>query len=276
MKIMKEKPLTKNYLIFFLLLAAVCLCMPQTASAAGRPGKITNLKCGVITASSINISWQPKSGISKYQVFRSTSYDGPFQLIKEIAPGNHAFCNMNLKKGREYYYRVRACSGSKTGVFSKVLTARTKCASRSASVRVSSNVRKHAGTEHPVLATLSPGTKVTVVCSTNNSSGAAWSRISFKLNGKKKSGYIRSDLLSSKGTAKPSRQAGIVTANSGLRLRKSANPRSGIITSLPKGTVVTILKQSTGTDGQKWYQVSVKRAGRTFKGYVFAAYVRVS
>ena len=69
---------------------------------------------------------------------------------------------------------------------------------------------------------------------------------------------------------------GIVTANSGLRLRRSASPNSGIITTLTKGTKVTILKQTTGTDKQKWYQISVKKNGRTYKGYVAARYVRLS
>ncbi len=258
---------------FVLLLSFVIFCVPQTASAARRPGKITNVKCGATTNNSINISWAPKNNVSGYQVFRSSCYDGPFRKIRDIAPENHAFCNIRLQSGREYYYRVRAYSGKKTGVFSKILTARTKCASRAASIRASSNIRKHAGTNHPILATLSSGTKVTIICTTDNKFGTPWNRISFKLNGKKKYGYIRSDLLSVGKTQKPT---GIIIANSGLHLRKSASIQSELLATLPKGTSVTILKQTTGADKRKWYQVRVKQGKKTLKGYVFAAYVRVS
>ncbi len=259
--------------LFVLLLLFVIFCVPQTASAARRPGKITNVKCGATTNNSINISWAPQNNVSGYQVFRSSCYDGPFRKIRDIAPENHAFCNIKLQSGREYYYRVRAYSGKKTGVFSKILTARTKCASRSASVRASSNIRKHAGTNHPILATLGAGTKVTVICTTDNNFGTPWSRISFKWNGKKKYGYIRSDLLSSVKSQKPT---GVVIAASGLHLRKSASIQSELLATLPKGTSVTILKQTTGADNRKWYQVRVKRSKKTLKGYVFADYVRIS
>lgn len=269
---MKLNQSLKKFLVSFLL-AFIIFCIPQTIFAANRPGKIRNLKCKTTTSSSINISWTPQNNVSGYQVFRSSSYDGPFRKIKDIAPGNHAFCNLGLQNGREYYYRVRAYSGKRTGVFSNVLSTRTKCPSRTAFVRVSSNIRKHAGTNHPVITTLNSGTKVTVICVTNSKSGEIWNRISFKLNGKTKRGYIRNDLLTMQKQQKPT---GIVIANSGLRLRKSDSIQSEIITTLPKGTSVTILKQTTGADKRKWYQVRVKRGKKTLTGYVFADYVRVS
>lgn len=261
-----------KYLFTFLLLVLVSLSIPQNASAAGKPAKITGMKCGVTTKSSINISWASQSKVSGYQVYRASSYDGPYKKIKTIAAGNHAFCNMKLQGGREYYYRVRAYRGSSVGKFSKILTARTTCAARTAAVRVSSNVRKHAGTNHSAIATLSPGAKVTISCTTTSKSGTPWSRISFYINGKKKRGYIRSDLLT---TGRTTQNTGTVTVN-WLNLRSSASAKSKLISSLPKGTKVTILNQTTGADGQKWYHISVKRNGRTMKGYISARYVRVS
>lgn len=261
-----------KYLLTFLLLVLVSLSIPQNASAAGKPSQITGVKCGVTTNSSINISWVPQSGVSGYQVYRASSYDGPYKKIKTVAAGNHAFCNMKLQGGREYYYRVRAYRGSSVGKFSKILTARTRCAARAATVRVSSNVRKHAGVNHSAIAALSPGTKVTVSCTTITKSGTPWSRISFYINGKKRHGYIRSDLLTTGGTKQNS---GTVTAD-WLNLRSSASAKSKLISSLPKGTSVTILSQTIGADRQKWYHISVKRNGKTLKGYVSAKYVRIS
>ena len=261
-----------KFLFTFLLLMLVCLCIPQNASAASKPTKITGMKCGVTTQNSINISWTPQNGVSGYQVYRASSYDGAYKKIKTVAAGNHAFCNMKLQSGREYYYRVRAYKGSAVGKFSKILTARTRCSAYVATVRVNSNVRKHAGTNHSAIATLPSGTKVTVSCTTITKSGTPWSRISFYINGKKKQGYVRSDLLSA---GKPQQRTGIVTA-SALNLRSSASARSKLITTLLRGTKVTILNQTTGADRQKWYHVSAKRNGRTVNGYVSARYVRVS
>lgn len=274
---MKLNPSFKKCLFSFLLLFFVFLCFPQTAFAAKKPGMVKNLKCGTTTANSINISWSPQNDASGYQVFRSLSYDGPFEKIKDITAGNHAFCNLKLSSGREYYYRVRAYRGrgsrAVTGNFSKVLSARTKCTSRTAAVRGRTNVRKHPGINHPVIITLNADSKVTVICTANDKSGTAWSRISFKIDNKRKIGYIRSDLLSFGQTPK---HTGVVTASSGLHLRQQANINSRIVTTLPRGTKVTILGQTTGADRQKWYQISVKRGRKTIKGYVSARYIRIS
>lgn len=261
--------------LFSFLLLFVILGIPQTAFAANRPAKVTGIKCGTTTSNSINISWTPQSGITGYQIFRSTSYSGPFKKITNIAAGNQAFCNLSLQGGREYYYRVRAYCGSSTGKFSRILTARTKGPARPATVRVSANIRKHAGTNYDVLATLAPGTKVTVTCVTSEKSGTPWSRISFPINGRKKTGYIRSDLLSLAGQQSPKRK-GTVIAEGGLHLRRSASSRSQIIATLPKNTTVNILGETTGADDQKWYQVSAKLNGKTHKGYVSAQFIRIS
>ncbi len=256
------------------------LAMPQSVYATKGPAQVKNLKCGVTTGSSINISWSLQSGVSGYHIFRAASYDGPYQIVKTISAGNNAFCNMNLQGGKEYYYRVRAYTyrnGRTTnGKFSKILTARTKSASRPAVVRTNSNVRQHAGINHPVITTLPAGTRVTIICSTVNKSGTPWSRITFTSGGKKKTGYIQTSLLTSAGQPQPQEKIGIVTANSGLRLRRSPSTNSGILTTLKKGSKVTILGQVTGADRQKWYKISVKQGNRTLKGYAAARYIRVS
>ncbi len=274
---MKMNQCFKKCLFSFLLLFLSFLCFSQPAFAAKRPATVRKLTCGSTTRNSINISWASQNGVTGYQVFRSLSYDGPYEKIKEVTAGNHAFCNLKLQNGREYYYRVRAYIGKGsrivTGNFSKPLSARTRCPSHSANVRGSINVRKHAGINHPVIAIVNAGSKVTVICTANDKPGAAWSRISFKAGNKKKYGYVRSDLLS---TGQTQKRIGVVTAGSGLRLRRSADISSRIVTTLSKGTKVTILGQVTGSDRQKWYLISVKQGRKTLKGYASARYISVS
>lgn len=266
----------KKCLITLLFSFVFFLAVPHNSFAAQKPPTVKNLKCGVTTANSINISWTPQSGVSGYQVYRATAYDGKYKKIKNIAAGNYAFCNMKLKSGKEYYYKVRAYvyQGNRivTGKYSKILTARTKGSSKSAFVRVNANVRKHAGVNHPLIAILKAGTSVTITCATTDKSGTAWSRISFTVNGRKKTGYIRTDLVTPQQKKKVT---GIVSVKSRLNLRQFANPQSKVLTTLSNGTKVTILGEATGSDKQKWYQISVKKNGRTYKGYCAARYIRV-
>lgn len=81
------------------------------------------IKKGTTSSNSINISWRQQDNISGYQIYRATAYDGKYKRIKNVAAGNQAFCNMKLKSGREYFYKVRAYvstdSGTLNGKFSK-------------------------------------------------------------------------------------------------------------------------------------------------------------
>lgn len=139
-------------------------------------------------------------------------------------------------------------------------------------------MRSHAGSNHSIRTTLDAGTQVKIVCATSDKGGTPWSRISYKVNGKKKTGYMRADLLtaSSSGTQQPVAAAtGTITA-SGLRIREQPSTSSKIITTLIKGTKVAVLGQTTGKDGQKWYLIQVRGAnGKLLKGYAAARYIKV-
>lgn len=60
----------------------------------------------------------------------------------------------------------------------------------------------------------------------------------------------------------------------GLNLREKATTTSPVLISLAKGTTVTILKTKTNSAKEKWYRVSVKVNGVSYKGYVMASYVK--
>ena len=46
------------------------LFLPHTVSAAATPAKVTGMKSGASTKSSVNISWKGQEGVSGYQVYR--------------------------------------------------------------------------------------------------------------------------------------------------------------------------------------------------------------
>ncbi len=59
---------------------------------------------------SLNISWEASTDdaalVDKYQVLRSTSPDGPFEVIGSTTKGQHDFTNNDLKSGTNYYFKV--------------------------------------------------------------------------------------------------------------------------------------------------------------------------
>ena len=125
------------------------------------------------------------------------------------------------------------------------------------------NLRKGPSTSYAVIKTLSKGTEVTVVSSSNG-----WS----KVNVGGVSGYVSSDYLSSTKPSTGSSSSNESTSNSTstmyttdrLNLIKGAGTSYSVITTLDKGIAVTVHSSSNG-----WSKVSVN--GMT--GYVSSSYL---
>ena len=125
------------------------------------------------------------------------------------------------------------------------------------------NLRKGPSTSYAVIKTLSKGTEVTVISSSNG-----WSKVS--VGGV--SGYVSSDYLSSTKPSTGSSSSNESTSNSTstmyttdrLNLRKGAGTSYSVITTLDKGIAVTVHSSSNG-----WSKVSVN--GMT--GYVSSSYL---
>ncbi len=61
-----------------------------------------------------------------------------------------------------------------------------------------------------------------------------------------------------------------------LNVRKEASTSSSIVCKLSKGTKVSVVSETTGTDGMKWYSISFTYNGSTAKGYVRADLLNVT
>ncbi|MGN0483163.1 MAG: SH3 domain-containing protein [Lachnospiraceae bacterium] len=272
---------TKKIFVGILCAIMVLVGMPQATSAAVTAqsvGKVTGLKRGSTTTSSINISWNAQSGVSGYEIYRSSAYNGSYSRISTVYSGNTSFCNRNLSAGREYYYKVRSYAntayGVKRGSFSSILTAATKnTSSRSGRSKANVRIRKHAGTNFGIVTTIPNNTLVTITATTQDGSGTAWYHVSATVNGTTYKGYIRSDLIGSGSSATPTTgKTGVVTA-SRLNVRTAASMKASVIRSIPKGTKVNILGTKNG-DGRKWYHISFY-SGKTIKGYAAAEYIKI-
>lgn len=273
------KPIQKTPVKLILLCSLFLLfCFPVRAFAAARPPKIQGLKSGVTTKSSINLSWTGQFNVSGYQIYRSPAYDGKYKKLKDISPEMNAFCNRKLSAGREYYYKVRAytVSGNNIvyGKFSKIKKAHTKMpAPQTAIVRIRSNIRKYAGTNHPVIAAADANTPVSVICFTQDKAGNAWCYVSCKINNRTVKGYIYQNLLQTQ--QRIAKQYGQVTAVR-LNVRSGPGTSNPVIASLNRGQKVTILEQSKSPDdGTSWYLIQFKQNGKSMKGYASSQYIRL-
>jgi fibronectin type 3 domain-containing protein len=68
----------------------------------------------VVSYNSINVSWNAVGNASGYQLYRATSPDGTYSLIKGTT--STSYTNTGLSTGKTYYYKIRAyrtVSGSK-------------------------------------------------------------------------------------------------------------------------------------------------------------------
>ena len=264
-------------LLFCIVLMALFLSFSMPVSAA--PVKVEGMKGGATTKNSINISWKGQEGVLGYRIYRSMVYDGKYKKVIDVNPQINAFCNRNLLSGQEYFYRVRAYAnvGGKVtyGKFSKILRMRTKMPfPKKALVRTRANIRKHAGTNYGIIATVDAGTTVQILCAAKDKSGAGWSYVSCVADGRKIRGYIYNNLLQGNQTHATVTQTGKVTA-SRLNVRASAGTTGKVIASLKRGQKVLLLGQVKASDGTVWYLVQFQKNGRVIKGYVSARYIKL-
>ena len=100
--------------------------VPEPEPAITAPAAPAGVKAASYNYKSLKLSWKLVSGASGYQVYRASSQNGKYALVKTTAAS--AFVNKGLTTGKNYYYKVRAYKkvGSKTvyGGFSKTAGAK--------------------------------------------------------------------------------------------------------------------------------------------------------
>lgn len=75
-------------------------------SATPLPSQVTGTTVGTTTLSSISASWNPVQAASGYEVYRSTSLTGTYDLVLDVA--TNSFTDIGLTSYATYYYKVRA------------------------------------------------------------------------------------------------------------------------------------------------------------------------
>lgn len=103
--------------------------VPKTTEAATLP-MVTGVKAVTASYKSIKITWKKAGRITGYKVYRATSANGKYKLVKTISNAKTTTYTdvKGIKTGTKYYYKVRAYkkSGKKFtyGKYSKTVNAK--------------------------------------------------------------------------------------------------------------------------------------------------------
>lgn len=159
------------------------------------------------------------------------------------------------------------------------------------------NVRSDAGTNATRICSLGNGAALIVTGSKKDASGKVWYAVSFMQNGKSYNGYIISDYVNYKpaenantsDTKKPNESSQTTEASSdttsstakwkaevtasNVNVRKKA-VTGNVVGQVTNGAVVTVRKETTGSDGKVWYYISFQLNGESKKGWIRSDFVK--
>lgn len=156
-------------------------------------------------------------------------------------------------------------------------------------------IRAEASTDSEVVGSTVRGKTIDILAAVKDSAGTVWYKVSVTGGGY---GYIRSDLVetsdsievsssaasstqtqntsASEETQKPAEtvptsigeQQATIASNGSVRIRSGASTAHDAVTSLPNGTVITLIGEANDNAGNKWYQMTCDYNGRKVEGYV--------
>jgi uncharacterized protein YgiM (DUF1202 family) len=154
-------------------------------------------------------------------------------------------------------------------------------------------IRAEASTSSEVVGSTAKGSTVDIVGAVKDSSGTVWYKVP---NGNNTYGYIRSDLIETTAdikvetastttttdTAKPADtvptsigETQAVVAQDSVRIRSGASTAHDTVTSLTQGTAITLIGEATDSAGNKWYQMTCDKNGKTIEGYIRADLITI-
>lgn len=130
------------------------------------------------------------------------------------------------------------------------------------------NVRETASTSATAVATLTTDDLVDVLAETTGTDNMKWYKITTASG---VTGYVRSDFVT-KATVTVDVTATdaktVYIAGNSANIRQDASTSSARVATAQGGSKVTITGEATGSDGNKWYQISFDANGTTLTGFI--------
>ena len=99
----------------------------NTVSAKPTLARVTKVKTKNNAGRNARITWKRVAGANGYKIYRATKKKGKYRAVKTLKSGRTVkFTNKKLKKGKRYYYKVRAYRNiGKKKVYGKSSIARS-------------------------------------------------------------------------------------------------------------------------------------------------------
>lgn len=160
---------------------SVTLSAPATPKLSGKATSYDKVK----------LSWKKVSGASGYVLYRYDSSKKKYVKIKTISSGKTvSYTDTGRSMGKTYKYKIKAYkkANGKTAYSSasKAVSVKTESTMTGKTNGTSIVVRSGPGTSKKALKKLGINTGVTIT-----GTSGSWYRISLKVNGKTKTGYIK-------------------------------------------------------------------------------------
>lgn len=237
------------------------------------PSAVENVKSKKRGFNYITVSWKKDTNASGYHIYRSDSLNGTYSRVKNIKNNyTTSYKNTKLKEGTAYYYKVRSYKkvGDTTyyGSFSTPKLIFTKNSYiRNALTKQGAYIYDIPSTSGNHVATLTKNKTMSVYCSVLDSNNSGWYYVNYKYKGYEYKGYIPSKKVRIT-------KVGKIANTSIVNVRKEASTNSKKLTTLRRNKEITVLK-SKKKKGMRWYQVSFKKNGRKYEGWISASYVRI-
>lgn len=158
-------------------------------------------------------------------------------------------------------------------------------------------IRAQASTDSEVVGSTARGKTIDILGAVKDASGMVWYKVSVTNGGY---GYIRSDLVetsdtievtgvsssggsgSSAASEKPAEtvptsigETAAFISQDSVRIRSGASTSHDAVTSLTRGTAITLIGEATDSAGNKWYQMTCSKNGSTVNGYVRADLITI-
>lgn len=218
---------------------------------------------------SITLEWSGDNGAEGYKIYRKDTYSGSYKRIKTIPSGDTtSYKNTKLLTDHEYYYRIRSyvIIDGKTYYSSYTsLTAATMKSKQAAIVSAKMNLLKKPASNAARLTTLPKNSTVEYLGKTYIDDTTSFLHVKYVVQSNIYNGYLPNDALLKFYSA------GNTTTN--LNMRKAAGTNKKVLTVIPAGTPVVILKK-VSVQSNIWYKTNYLEGSKLYTGFVSSNYIR--
>lgn len=233
-----------------------------------KPKKVSSL-AGKSANKNITLTWNSNNGADGYQIYRKDTYDGSYKKIKTISKGTtSSYKNTKLLEDHEYYYKIRsfATIDNKTYYSSyNTLTCATMKTKQAAIASSKLTLLKTPASDSAKLVNVPKNSTVEYLGKTYLNDNTCYLHIKYVVSSKVYDGYLETN------AALKYYSLGKTTAN--LNMRKAAGTNKKILTVIPTGTSVALIKK-VKVKSIIWYKTNYYDGSKIYTGYVSSNYLQ--